>query len=590
MSDYKKEGCMEEQKKLKMVIHKLLTMKKRFDQLSINNNEELFWEKLLSSALDLIAKAYYGSVYQYKDGKVNFIDAVGHNIDILKNLDINQEVFHLSVRKNKATILKDVLDINKDKIDKNNYKAMAKATKPIKESITFDLHLKGEAKGGITLDIEKDSDNEFDKRDIELLEFILDTAQSFYEKDMEEAYKKQHAYFKQLFNKSIEAIALLDNENKVININKSFENLFGYKLEEIKGFDIDNFIIQGSKKEEGKEYTKIVANKKEVKKETVRKNKNGEHIPVSLYAFPITLDNGQIGIYAMYNDITERKKEEDKIKYLSFHDQLTGLYNRHYFEDTISRLNHSRKLPVGVITADIDNLKQINDLYGHNIGDKYIKMTAKVIKSSIREGDIASRIGGDEFAIILPEVERQDIINIKERIREKIENIDFKDLDFSISIGFEIKTSQEENLDDIINDSDKKMYRMKKKTKEENLKKKLSIMKNKKEIVFEEIPIAIMIADFEGKILDINNKLCDMLGYSEKELKKMTHFDITRDIDNKKNRRYLEKLRNKEINSFELDKKYIKKNGQYLDVHIKVKVITDHCGEPVFDCAFISDK
>src|SRR6056297_1919197 len=126
---------------------------------------------------------------------------------------------------------------------------------------------------------------------------------------------------------------------------------------------------------------------------------------------------------AFIRDITERKEEEKKIKYLSFHDQLTGLYNRRYFEDTIARLDRSRKLPIGIITADIDNLKQINDLYGHNIGDKYIKKTAKVIYSSVREEDIVSRIGGDEFAVVLPEVKRTDISNIKDRIQEKIKNI-----------------------------------------------------------------------------------------------------------------------------------------------------------------------
>src|SRR6056297_1515648 len=231
---------------------------------------------------------------------------------------------------------------------------------------------------------------------------------------------------------------------------------------------------------------------------------------------------------AFIRDITERKKEEEKIKYLSFHDQLTGLYNRRYFEDTIARLDRSRRLPVGVITADIDNLKQINDLYGHSIGDEYIKETSKVINSSVREGDIVSRIGGDEFTVILPEIDKEDLKQIVNRIKSHIDNIDIENFEFNVSFGQAIKESYEQNLEDIISQSDHEMYKMKKNAKENNLKRKLSIVKNKKELVFEEFPVAIMISDFRGNILEVNKKLCNMLGYSEKELKNMNHFDITK--------------------------------------------------------------
>lgn len=401
---------------------------------------------------------------------------------------------------------------------------------------------------------------------------------------------KKNKWFSALYGKTEDPVVMLDEKFFIIDINYAFKNKFGFEKRGVVGKKLDEVFNEAKEVYGHKDLINKLLDGETVIKEGTRYDNEGNSIECIIKNIPVIEDNELVGGYVIYNDITERKKEEEKIKYLSFHDQLTGLYNRRYFEDVISRLDRSRKLPVGVITADIDNLKQINDLYGHNIGDEYIKKTAKVIKSSVREEDIASRIGGDEFAIILPEVERQDISSIKDRIQEKIENIDIKDFDFSISIGFEIKTSQDKKLDEIISNCDKKMYKMKKKTKEENLKKKLSIIKHKKEIVFEEIPIAIMLADFNGNILDVNNKICDMLGYSEKELKNMTHFEITREEDKNKNRRYLEKLRNKEIDSYELHKKYIKKNGEYLDVHLKVKVITDQHGEPVCDFAFISDK
>jgi len=402
--------------------------------------------------------------------------------------------------------------------------------------------------------------------------------------------KFRNKWFNALYEKTEDPIVMLDKNFCVIDINHAFREKFGFEKSEIGGKNLKKVFKKAKKDFANKDMTNKLLNGVTVIREDTRYDNEGNSIECLIKRIPVIEEGELIGAYVIYNDITERKEEEKKIKYLSFHDQLTGLYNRRYFEDTIARLDRSRKLPIGIITADIDNLKQINDLYGHNIGDKYIKKTAKVIYSSVREEDIVSRIGGDEFAVVLPEVKRTDISNIKDRIQEKIKNINIEDINFSISIGFEIKTSDNQNINKIIRNSDKKMYQMKKKTKEENLKKKLSIIKNKKEFVFEEFPMAIMIADFKGKILEVNNKLSEMLGYSEKELKNMTHFDITREKDNKKNIKYLEKLRDKEINSYELDKKYIKKNGEFLDVHIKVKVITDHHGEPVCDFAFISNK
>ena len=409
-------------------------------------------------------------------------------------------------------------------------------------------------------------------------------------KNQKIAKKYGDRWFNALYGKTEDPIVMLDKNHCIIDINNAFRKKFGFKKSEIEGQNINKLFNNIKKNTVEKDMSNNLLKGETIIREETRYDKKGNSIECLIKGIPVMKDDDLIGAYVIYNDITERKKEEEQIKYLSLHDQLTGLYNRRYFEDTIARIDRSRKLPVGIITADIDNLKQINDLYGHCIGDEYIKETARVIKTSIRDGDIASRMGGDEFSIILPEVERQDIVKIKDRIQEKIENIQLEDFDFSVSMGIGIKTSHDENLEDIIKYSDKKMYQMKKKTKEENLKKKLSIIKNKKEIVFEEIPIAIMIADFKGNILDVNKKLCNMLGYSENELKNKTHFDITRKEDKEKNRKYLEKLRNKEIDSYELDKKYIKKNGEYLDVHLKVKVITDHNGEPVCDFAFISDK
>ncbi|MGM0438000.1 MAG: diguanylate cyclase [Bacillota bacterium] len=281
-------------------------------------------------------------------------------------------------------------------------------------------------------------------------------------KRMERKLKEQKAYFDQLFAESTEGIILLDNDGNVLKVSNHFEKLFGYKEEEILGENIDDLILPPEIANKGEGYTQKVANGGDVKTEGIRQKKNGEKIHVSLHAFPITLKEGQLGIYTIYNDISQRKKEEEKIRYLSFHDQMTGLYNRRYFENEMERLSNSRMKPVSIIVADIDDLKLINDNFGHKIGDEYIKTAAEVIESAIRKEDIAARIGGDEFAIILPYTKKETAEKIINRINNICEKKESQlNIDLEISVGC-ATCHNEEDLDEIFVEADQVMYSKKK--------------------------------------------------------------------------------------------------------------------------------
>ena len=280
-------------------------------------------------------------------------------------------------------------------------------------------------------------------------------------KEQEEKLKEQKAYFEQLFNNSPEAIALLDNKNQVMKVNKKFESLFGFKQPEMLNQNIDNFILPKQCLETGKKYTEKVINGEEIKVEAIRKNKDGKRMDVFVQAFPIKLADGQIGIYALYNDITERKKKEKQIKYLSFHDELTGLYNRRYFENELKRLDFSRKYPITIVIGDLDGLKQINDNYGHRKGDEYIINTANLLKKASRSEDVIARIGGDEFAIILPCTNRRDAHIFCQRIKENIKefnNASNQVKSLSISLGFEVMDNNNQSVDEAFKKADQKMY------------------------------------------------------------------------------------------------------------------------------------
>jgi diguanylate cyclase (GGDEF)-like protein len=157
----------------------------------------------------------------------------------------------------------------------------------------------------------------------------------------------------------------------------------------------------------------------------------------------------------------ELKELLNEVEYLSFHDEMTGLYNRRYFENELDRLSVSRRLPITLLVADMDNLKIVNDNYGHKMGDLYIKAAAEILKKSSREEDVAARIGGDEFAIILPETAFEAADKVYRRIKSNLREYNqqqnlVEELD--ISLGFAVRTEKDQNLDQIFKKADKMMY------------------------------------------------------------------------------------------------------------------------------------
>ena len=132
-------------------------------------------------------------------------------------------------------------------------------------------------------------------------------------------------------------------------------------------------------------------------------SKDNTAIPI-LFSASVCNDNdgNYIGFVALSRDITEYRKKEEEIKYLSYHDQLTGLYNRRFYEEELKRLDTTRNLPIAIIMGDVNGLKVVNDSLGHAKGDELLKKVAHAITKGCREGDIVARHGGDEFVVLLP--------------------------------------------------------------------------------------------------------------------------------------------------------------------------------------------
>ncbi|KNZ40420.1 diguanylate cyclase [Acetobacterium bakii] len=160
-------------------------------------------------------------------------------------------------------------------------------------------------------------------------------------------------------------------------------------------------------------------------------------------------------------DITDNKLKEEKIMNLSFRDQLTGLYNRRFYEEELIRVDTRQNLPLTILMGDVNGLKLVNDSFGHSMGDELLKKVAEVITKACGAHKVISRIGGDEFIVLLPKTDAFEAEQLTKRIKEYslIEKVG--SLDVSISFGFETKMNEADDINDVCKRAEDRMYHRK---------------------------------------------------------------------------------------------------------------------------------
>lgn len=270
--------------------------------------------------------------------------------------------------------------------------------------------------------------------------------------------------YRQVFDSANDAILLM-KEGLLIECNPKFLELFEAKKEKIIGKT--PYSLSSSSQPDGQEPKEKVLEKIRLAEagepqlfewRHIRQDGTIIDIDVSLNRLII---QGETVVQAIIRDITERKKSEDQLIYLSFNDKLTGLYNRAYFEQELKRLDTARQLPISIIMGDVNGLKLVNDVFGHHEGDKLLVRAAQIIKNSCRKEDIVSRWGGDEFIIMLPRTSKENAREISTRIRDVCSRSNSGSIQTSISLGVAVKENMDQNIYTVLKEAEDNMYKHK---------------------------------------------------------------------------------------------------------------------------------
>lgn len=281
------------------------------------------------------------------------------------------------------------------------------------------------------------------------------------------ALKLEQERFKSTLYSVGDGVVSCDNEGNIELMNRMAEKLLGVNQKDAMGQRFDDLIVLYRGKTTKKVPSPIRTvfsslESFELGKNTYLRKTEQHYIPIEGSFFPIIDDLGHLrGVVWVFRDVTIEREHEARIEYLSYHDQLTNLYNRHYYEETLPKIDQEQNLPISVIMCDVNGLKLTNDVFGHTEGDKLLVDVAQIITQSIPSQAIAARTGGDEFIILCPKTSLTEANAIIHRIYDTTQNLNRSPVGISISMGAEIKEKHLHSLKYIIKKAEEKMYKNK---------------------------------------------------------------------------------------------------------------------------------
>jgi len=273
----------------------------------------------------------------------------------------------------------------------------------------------------------------------------------------------------QVFEATQDAIVVTDRDGRIVATNPAFTQISGYGADEVVGQSVALLHAGDPDAKSFELMAQSIVKTGHWSGEVLARRKSGDTYPGLLSASVVRDEQGQvINHVAVFMDLTERKAEQHLIDFLSNHDALTGLPNRllarQRFEQTLATAKREHRC-VAVMCLDLDRFKSINDSYGHDVGDKALQVVSKFLNETVREGDIVTRQGGDEFQIIVPDdVQLGATMALAQKIlaglrRELV--IDGQQIMVTSSIGIAVSLTDGDSFDELVRNGDTALFRAK---------------------------------------------------------------------------------------------------------------------------------
>ena len=273
--------------------------------------------------------------------------------------------------------------------------------------------------------------------------------------------------YRSLFDHNPDAVYSFDLEGVLLSLNVALEEMSGYTRDEVIGTSFTRYIAPDDAERVGQHFL-AAAQGSPQNYECGILHKDGSRIDVHVTNLPIIVCGEIVGVYGIAKDISDRKALEDQLRRQAFHDPLTGLPNRLLFMD---RLRHAVKglkrssRSIAVLFVDFDYFKLVNDGFGHEVGDQALIEVSQIIQGCIRPGDTASRLGGDEYAVLLVDVAGTDeAVAVAKRLMRCFDepiNVAGHELALTPSVGIVISSSFEDAPGALLRFADLAMYQAK---------------------------------------------------------------------------------------------------------------------------------
>lgn len=261
-----------------------------------------------------------------------------------------------------------------------------------------------------------------------------------------------------------DGVMVVDRNHNIEFLNAVAARLTGWSSEEARGKNYREVFVL-SHEEEGHTINDPIAEAfstgavQELDSHAVLTSRQGKRYLLEDSAAAIPDEAGApAGVVLVFRDVTEKKEQSKKIEYMSFHDALTDLYNRRFFEAEARRLDIEANLPITVLMGDVDSLKLTNDIFGHAYGDMLLKKIAAAMRSVCRQEDIIARWGGDEFVLLLPKTDGEKAAQLAERICEKLTCQQVQAIRCSISLGWATKEDAAQEIMQVLGSAEANMY------------------------------------------------------------------------------------------------------------------------------------